>query len=51
MTTVTTHAGPSGAVREVVFGSSGSSAEGLETHGDAGAGPSPYDYLLVALGA
>jgi len=41
MTTVTVHAGISGAMDDVVFG---------PPHGDAG-GPSPYDYLLMALGA
>jgi uncharacterized OsmC-like protein len=43
MTTVTVRAGASGAMEEVIFGKS-------PAHGDA-AGPSPYDYLLMALGA
>jgi uncharacterized OsmC-like protein len=51
MRSVTVHAGASGAMEEVVFGSPGSTAGEPDTHGDADVVPSPYDYLLVALGA
>jgi uncharacterized OsmC-like protein len=47
MTTVTVYAGESGALTDVVFGA----ARELEAGGDGDIGPSPYDYLLIALGA
>jgi uncharacterized OsmC-like protein len=47
MTTVTVHAGTSGTAEEVTFGA-GDPAAGPPEHGE---GPSPYDYLLMALGA
>ena len=49
MTTVTVFAGESGAMTEVVFGAPGEPAGEAEGHGDGA--PSPYDYLLMALGA
>jgi putative redox protein len=51
MTTVTVHAGASGALNEIVFGSPAQAAGEPVTPGDASGVPSPYDYLLVALGA
>lgn len=51
MTTVTVHAGASGVMEEVVFGTGESPAGEGDAHGEANGGPSPYDYLLVALGA
>lgn len=51
MTTVTVHAGTSGALKEIVFGAPVTAAGEPAAHGDASGIPSPYDYLLVALGA
>jgi uncharacterized OsmC-like protein len=51
MTTVTVHAGASGVMQEVVFGSSESPTDKPDAHDEAGGAPSPYDYLLMALGA
>ncbi|HUG36143.1 MAG TPA: hypothetical protein VML54_04280 [Candidatus Limnocylindrales bacterium] len=51
MTSVTVHAGASGALREIVFSPPEPSADETAAQGDAAGSPSPYDYLLVALGA
>lgn len=48
MTTVTVRAGTGGSMEEVVFGPSAGDAK---AHDDAHGAPSPYDYLLMALGA
>jgi hypothetical protein len=47
MTSVTVRAGASGEMTEVAFGPE-SPANGSEAHG---AGPSPYGYVLMGLGA
>jgi hypothetical protein len=51
MTSITVRAGASGALQEIVFSPPEPSAGEAEAHGDAAGSPSPYDYLLVALGA
>jgi uncharacterized OsmC-like protein len=51
MTSVTVRAGASGALKEIVFGPPEPAAGKAEAQGDAASSPSPYDYLLVALGA
>jgi len=51
MTPVTTHAGASGALEEVVFGPQAAPAPEPEARGEAGVGPAPYDSRLLALGA
>jgi putative redox protein len=51
MTSVTVRAGASGALQEIVFGQAGPPAGETEAQGDDTSSPSPYDYLLVALGA
>ena len=51
MSTVTVHAGESGVMQEVVFGSPKSPADQPETKSEVEGIPSPYDYLLMALGA
>ena len=54
MSTVTVHAGESGVMQEVVFGSPKSPAEQPDTKERGRRRPIPYDrydYLLMALGA
>jgi putative redox protein len=51
MTSVTVRAGASGALQEIVFGPLEPAGGEAEAQGDAASSPSPYDYLLVALGA
>jgi uncharacterized OsmC-like protein len=47
MTSVTVRAGVSGAMEEVIFGAPGAEGGGNGADGE----PSPYDYLLMSLGA
>jgi putative redox protein len=51
MTTVTVHGGAAGLRQEVVVGPHRLVAEEPVEGGGTDAGPTPYDYLLVALGA
>lgn len=49
--TVTVHGDASGVTQDVIFGRHGSTADESEAQREADTGPSPYDYLLLALGA
>jgi putative redox protein len=51
MATVTVHGGASGLAQEVLVGRHRLVADEPVADGGADAGPSPYDYLLIALGA
>ncbi len=51
MTTVTVHGGAAGLEQEVVVGRHRLVADEPVDGGGTDAGPNPYDYLLVALGA
>jgi uncharacterized OsmC-like protein len=51
MDTVTVRGGPTGFAQEVVVGRHRLIADEPEAAGGRDSGPSPYDYLLVALGA
>jgi uncharacterized OsmC-like protein len=51
MATVTVHGGASGLAQEVLIGKHRLVADEPVADGGADAGPSPYDYLLIALGA
>jgi putative redox protein len=51
MGTVVVRGGTSGFAQEVVVGRHRLMADEPETQGGTDAGPSPYDYLLVALGS
>lgn len=51
MTTVTVHGGAAGLVQEVLVGRHRLVADEPVDGGGTDAGPNPYDYLLVALGA
>ena len=51
MATVTVHGGGSGFAQEVFIGRHRVVADEPVDAGGADTGPSPYDYLLVALGA
>jgi len=51
MATVTVHGGASGLAQEVLVGRHRAIADEPIADGGADTGPSPYDYLLIALGA
>lgn len=51
MSTVIVHGGVSGFAQEVVAGRHRLMADEPEADGGRDTGPSPYDYLLVALGS
>ena len=51
MATVTVHGGASGFAQEVLIGKHRLVADEPIADGGADTGPSPYDYLLVALGS
>jgi putative redox protein len=51
MATVTVHGGASGFRQEIVAGTHRLLADEPQSGGGADAGPSPYDFLLAALGA
>ena len=51
MSTVIVHGGASGFAQEIVVGRHRLMADEPEAQGGTDAGPSPYDYLLVALGS
>jgi putative redox protein len=51
MATVTVHGGASGFAQEVLIGRHRVVADEPIADGGADTGPSPYDYLLVALGS
>jgi putative redox protein len=51
MSTVIVRGAASGFAQEVIVGRHHLTADEPETQGGADTGPSPYDYLLVALGA
>jgi putative redox protein len=51
MSTVVVRGAPSGLAQEVVVGRHRLVADEPGTEGGTDAGPSPYDYLLVALGS
>jgi len=51
MATVTVHGGGSGFQQEILVGRHRVAADEPVAEGGTDAGPSPYDYLLVALGA
>jgi putative redox protein len=51
MTTVTVRGGISGFAQDVVVGRHRLAADEPVAEGGTDTGPSPYDYLLIALGA
>jgi putative redox protein len=51
MTTVTVHGGAAGFTQEIHVGRHRLTADEPVDGGGADAGPTPYDYLLAALGA
>ena len=51
MATVTVHGGASGLTQELLIGRHRAIADEPIADGGADTGPSPYDYLLMALGA
>jgi putative redox protein len=51
MTTVTVHGGAAGFVQEMLVGKHRLIADEPVESGGTDAGPSPYDYLLIALGS
>jgi len=51
MATVTVHGGAAGLVQDVLIGRHRAVADEPVAEGGGDAGPSPYDYLLIALGA
>jgi uncharacterized OsmC-like protein len=51
MSTVIVHGGASGFAQKVVAGRHRLMADEPEADGGTDTGPSPYDYLLVALGS
>ena len=51
MGTVIVHGGVSGFAQEIVVGRHHLMADEPEAQGGRDTGPSPYDYLLVALGS
>jgi len=51
MATVTVHGGGTGFVQEVLVGKHRLVADEPGEGGGADAGPSPYDFLLIALGS
>ena len=51
MTTVTVHGGATGLKQEILVGKHRQFADEPVDGGGADAGPTPYDYLLAALGA
>lgn len=51
MGTVIVHGGVSGFAQEIVVGRHRFMADEPEAQGGTDTGPSPYDYLLVALGS
>src|SRR2546428_2643029 len=51
MATVTVHGGASGLAQEVLVGPHRAVSDEPVADGGADTGPSPYDYLLIALGA
>jgi putative redox protein len=51
MTTVTVHGGAAGFKQEILVGEHRLVADEPAEGGGADAGPTPYDYLLAALGA
>jgi uncharacterized OsmC-like protein len=51
MTTVTVRGGTSGFAQDIVVGRHRLAADEPQAEGGTDLGPSPYDYLLIALGA
>jgi putative redox protein len=51
MATVTVHGGGAGLKQEILVGKHRVVADEPEEGGGADAGPTPYDYVLAALGA
>ena len=51
MATVTIHGGATGFVQEVLVGKHRLVADEPAAEGGTDAGPSPYDFLLIALGS
>ena len=51
MAKVTVHGGASGLAQEVLVGPHRAVSDEPVADGGADTGPSPYDYLLIALGA
>jgi putative redox protein len=51
MATVTVHGGASGLAQELLIGRHRAIADEPIVDGGGDTGPSPYDYLLIALGA
>jgi putative redox protein len=51
MTTVTVHGGAAGFTQEILVRAHRLTADEPVADGGADAGPTPYDYLLTALGA
>jgi putative redox protein len=51
MTTVTVHGGAAGLTQEILVGKHRVIADEPTDGGGTDAGPTPYDYLLAALGA